>query len=361
MEDCPDLESFQSDFINMHFALYPKKTLNANELPIGVDDGKVDMRLFPAERPAARFVGDILRKNSFASRLYAMLAAVSGSGKTSVAFQLATELYTFYFVCAPSGLELPRASKHDPSTFPLLQEEAKNRVPTFPTKRERTEEARRIAMTLLVSHLYLLYHFLTKHPDGTPTQFLMCQLNLNQGPLIVSTAFEKLRKLSVTAVSSFAIVLRNAIEQKLPNQPLLLVIDEMESAAVVMTEHFISRQTTVDGFDKQGRGLLTPLLQAADDLSVIGRFNLLVMGTDSAMARSASATSSIGKGESHKFHSEQFPMASKDEVNRMLTSLLGIDEEIIEEVGDLEDLITAKLEDAEQPQASAAPKTPASS
>ena len=36
-------------------------------------------------------------------------------------------------------------------------------------------------------------------------------------------------------------------------------------------------------------------------------------------------------------------------------------EEIIEEVGDLEDLITAKLEDAEQPQASAAPKTPASS
>ena len=36
-------------------------------------------------------------------------------------------------------------------------------------------------------------------------------------------------------------------------------------------------------------------------------------------------------------------------------------EEIIEEVGDLEDLITAKLEDAEQPQASPAPKMPASS
>ena len=35
-------------------------------------------------------------------------------------------------------------------------------------------------------------------------------------------------------------------------------------------------------------------------------------------------------------------------------------EEIIEEVGDLEDLITAKLEDAEQPQASPASTTPGS-
>ena len=105
--------------------LHATKELKPDELPIGADGKEVDMRLFPAQRIAAREIGEKLRGLNPGFLKYSMLAAVSGSGKTSVAFQLAMEFYTIYFVCTPST-ENARASRFDPSTFPFWKRRPKD-------------------------------------------------------------------------------------------------------------------------------------------------------------------------------------------------------------------------------------------
>ena len=165
------MEAFRDQLNLPRFEIHPNERLVTGVLPIG-PEGKVDMRLYPSRRPAAVQIRDEVISLEQGKLKYAMLAAVSGAGKTSVAFDLASQFFTIYFVCIPSN-ENPRSSKYDPSTFPILQEEVKDCINSNKDKRGMTNEARRIATVLLTCHLFALYHFLDKFPAGTPYQFLM--------------------------------------------------------------------------------------------------------------------------------------------------------------------------------------------
>ena len=343
-DDYPrDLKAFQQKLELPGFKLQSIAKLEANKVPIGAD-GKVDMRLYPAERPAAQNILKELKRVGRTVGKNMILAAVSGSGKTSVAFDLGGNLFTIYIVCMPAAPDIEkRHSKHDVSTFPSFENEVERRVADrTASRRQKTEEARRIATVFLASHLFALYHFLSLHPDGTPFQFLCFQLS-RDGAAIVEKTFNNIRNLSEAAGQNLAQLVANSLEEKLVSNNqlnVLLVIDEMEAAATLMDTHFVSRNLTPDGEDKSGRGLLTPLLQAAGDTSKLGRWDILVMGTGSVLARSESVTSDIGKGDLDNFRSEYFPFPNSDTVNSMLKTLLpGVDDILIEAVPEIKDYL----------------------
>jgi len=330
-EEAPDLDSIMNELkTKWAFQLHPTMKPVPNQLPIG-PGGTVDMRFYPSLRLAASEIRKKLSEGKFNNRLfYFMLAAVSGSGKTSVAFDVATDIFTIYFLCIPAN-ENPRTSFVDPSTFPVLNVEVADRVRQYTTKEGKTQEAKRIATVLLVCHLLALHYFLSEYPEGTPYQFLMYQLSELGGWKFVLQAFEKLKYLTEQAAHHFALTLSSVIKGK-QGRTLLLVIDEMEGAAAVLSDCFVSRNLSRDGYAKEGRGLLSPLLQAAGDTSAFAQWNLLVMGTGSVLARAISVTSDIGKGPLTSFSASQFPMASEQEVRIILRTVLNISDELINKV-----------------------------
>ena len=321
-----ELDSFRV-WITETFPLYGKKDLEPDELPLGVD-GKADMRLFPRERPAAKMVGNLIEEAKGQVGCY-LFPAVSGSGKTSAVFELARKYFVLYFGCPLRRTDSSPKPKSDVSILEFLAREVKKR-----NKSEDTDEARRICAALLVSHLYLLYHFLTLYPDGTPFQFLMCQLNTDHGLPVVKKAFESLCTWTMRAVQSFASTLRNAIAERLLlrliRDVVLLAIDEMDDAAIMMEYRFISRRKSLFGHDVK-RALLTPLLQAAGDFSGPSNWNLLVTGKTSVLDNLSWIEADTGMGPMQILKMEQFfPVANKGDVHQLLMKLLKLDPAVIE-------------------------------
>ena len=300
-------------------------------------EGIMNMRFLSVERPAAQHIKKGLRnlRDGIGLCNFAF-GDLNGSGKTSAAFEVANEFFTLYFVCRPSDecLFKTKVSKIDHSTFPILEEEVIKQASPIPTPVERTDEARRIASILLVSHLYLLYHFLWMNPKGTPAQFLMWQLGDKANALVEKT-FAELRNLSQWAAETFAGRLKFNIKKQLPSnkKTILLVIDEIENAVKVMPEDFAPRDRTPEGECKPGRGLCTPLLQAAYDLRDHAGWCLLLLGTEAVWMRSPPDPNKITKYPPNDYHFGLFPMASKENVHQTLRSLLKVDDAVIDQVG----------------------------
>ena len=307
----------------------------SNNLPIGAD-GQVDMRFFPAKRPAADTIHETLRTLSEGQYFIKMLIAVSGAGKTSTIFQVAREAFTIYIPCTPLAAygQPTRGERDRVGAFKDL--ESAIRVMALPksSEEEQTEEAMRLSFVFFLAHYFALYLFLSKFPSAQPIQFLLFQLNQN-GREVISTVFSELKLLSVTAGTMLTRKIRERLRPMLKRK-VLLAIDEMEGAANLANE-FLSRN------GKRRRSLLSPFLQAASGFGDVCVSSMLLCGTGSSQDRYTTVNSDIGKGDIEKILADAFPLATREDVIRMLSSLPGITRDMVESLPDLEYLIDARF------------------
>jgi len=310
----------------------------SNNLPIG-PDGLVDMRFFPAKRPAADTIHETLRKLSEGQYFVKMFIAVSGAGKTSTIFQVARESFTIYIPCTPEAVygQPTRGERDKSGTFADLERAVKASALPLSRDQEKTEEAKRLSVVFFVAHYFALYLFLSKFPSAQPILFLLFQLN-EHGRIVIKTVFRELRHLSVTAGEKLTDEIREKLRPMLAvsRVRVLFAIDEMEGAAKLGND-YLSRN------GETGRSLLSPFLQAASIVRSVSISSMLLCGTGSSQDRFDSITSDIGKGDIEKILADAFPLAAREDVIRMLSTLPGITRDMVESLPDLEYLIDARF------------------
>jgi hypothetical protein len=312
----PSLEVLRAEFIPLLASVFL-----TSPAPKSVP---TDMRFYPAHRPAAVEIVDRLPEKSTGSIDVMMLIAVSGSGKTSAIFSAGVQMFTMYMACTPQMTEvLSGKTTEDYSTAFSTFEGAVDRAlmsAEFRTdrgKQKNTQVAIRLAGLFIAAHLLTLYLFLAKFEDATPFQFLQYQLTALGQSFVAHVFAWLMQRFSWPATSELAILLREALYPLLAKRGLsktfLLAVDEMEGAATIKDEYFMSRT------GKPGRGLLSPLLQACRDLADFGQYSIIVSGTGSTLARADSVTSDIGKkGNVTRIQLSKFPPASEHDVFEIL-------------------------------------------
>jgi len=142
--------------------------------PIGTDD-EVDMRFFPARRPAADAILKKLRKLTNVNNVTEiMLIAVSGAGKTSTIFQVARDIFTIYIPCTPNAVyeeQKGRLGRDNSGSFVLLENAVNKTVPKKESAFEKSDEAIRLSTIFFVANLFGLFLFLKSFLPSHPFSF----------------------------------------------------------------------------------------------------------------------------------------------------------------------------------------------
>jgi len=344
LEDAaPDLGALV-DELARPLADFKRNTLQ----PAAVPD---DMRFYPAPRPATVELLARIPEWSVADAPLSvtMLVAVSGAGKTSSIFGAAAAVFTVYITCTAevSIDRLSMGSENEYSTAfagfssaveeRIFQIDIARRGASAATDRQRvallaanTREAKRLTFAFVLAHLVTLLAFLRAFPDATPYQFIRFQCGPD-GQTAIRSAFNALERLSVNALYALASSVRPALHAALAARghakTVLVAVDEMEGAANELLDSFVSRK------GKEGRGLLSPLLQGLRDFADTLKYATVVSGTGSVLSRSESLTSDVGKnGAVPRIQDKSFPLATLDEVASVLSTMTGLPAEEIKQI-----------------------------
>ena len=248
--DVPSIESMVAQFTPV-FATY-QLYVDANPLV------PIDFRFYPAERPAARNVFELLPLRETETISTTLVIVPSGFGKTSAAFEVGRNFFTLYMLCTPSemGEARPYSGNNYNSSFAdflvaLQQSLGAKPHNTVPQRTACTNEARNIASAYVSAHVFVLYLFMRTFPAATPYQFMRFQIT-ELNPALICGVFSVLVKVLPDSLIKFANELHRAIVPLLDaykqKKTCLFVSDELEGALNQMDEYFTSR----DG-SKQGR------------------------------------------------------------------------------------------------------------
>ena len=290
-----------------------------------------DFRFYRAERPAAKIILDGLPLRSSGKVSSKLVYVPSGFGKTSTGFAVGREVFAFYLACTPgrTGEATSTKSGEDFNTsFPNYMQRVDQELGqgfVSADTQKYTNIALRLSSAYILSHVFVLHLFLGTFPGATPYQFLRFQISAI-GASLVAAVFRELAGYTDKALAVLGVHLRLALAPVLDargqTKTCLFIIDEMEGVLDHKSTYFLSTN------GKEGRGLLSPLLQAlrarADDCL----FSIVACGTGELLSRSESILSDIGKGSS-RLDVAAFPLASEDDVVNILHNATGLSRAVL--------------------------------
>ena len=190
-DEMPSLESLVALFAP-EIAFYNLDTSENAAVPS-------DFRFYRAERPAAKLILNALPLRIENKVISKLVYAPSGFGKTSTAFDVGREVFTMYCACTPIRVGEATHTKSGEecnTSFPLYRERVSLETGNMYVAGEISKHmatAVRLSASYIVSHVFILYVFLTVFPQATPYQFLRYQLSA-VGASHVAAAFENWRK-----------------------------------------------------------------------------------------------------------------------------------------------------------------------
>ena len=206
-------------------------------------------------------------------RLYYLLLATSGSGKTSAITDLGRLIYIQYIAMQFRNsltLELPTS---DDSLV----------------RKSNYEFARNQFMIEVLCRLLQLYRLFQNHPHLTPFDYFIHQRNV--GDEWVRKLRSELKNLSAESCIDLFGIYRNKLEPVLKDKKLVISIDEIEAAAhdgVGSYDYDYDRKNPA-----KNRGLLSPMIAGLTELEEAGNFSVVLTGTASPFDRKSSVRSSI--------------------------------------------------------------------
>ena len=275
-------------------------------------------------RPAARKLSDAIASGQ--SGVVFGVIAVSGSGKTSCAFDLAREHWTIYVNASENNKYTtlgPRWTEKDPLFTQLLLES--QRFIGGDRSLESQLKAWELAVTRctvdLLARLVTLLR-VARTEGQTPWDFLVHQVVGEQ-----AFARDRVKQLKSFDADSYDLIADAVIDKLQPflsKSRLVLVIDEIQSAAVINLGHYVRERLPADQ-QARDKGLLSPLANAAETvLKPWTGWSVVFMGTGASEDRvEHGLSSSVGKqrGAFNIIAQADFPMATAREVKGVLGRL----------------------------------------